>query len=92
MSQLLAVKIELSKIDKNLFYVDKHGKKFLDVILIPKEGKYGDTHMCVQSVSKEAKARGEKGPILGNARPIGAPRTNRPLPPPQENIDEDVPF
>jgi hypothetical protein len=52
--------------------------------------------MVVQDLGKEARDKGEKGPILGNAkiRSTGAapsaPAAKKPAP--QENPDEDCPF
>lgn len=80
MPNLITVKIDVTMIDKALLF--KGSKKnakdvlpqYLDLVLMPKaqQSNFGDwrdeqTHMVVQSISKEARARGEKGPILGNA-------------------------
>jgi hypothetical protein len=57
------------------------------------KGQYGDDGFVVQSVSKEAREAGVRGPIVGNWRYIGqgasagSNRNNQP-----EGADEDVPF
>jgi hypothetical protein len=64
------LKINCNRIDKNHLYQGKSGK-YLDVIIWEnKDGpdQYGNTHMVVQSISKEARDRGERGPIIGNAK------------------------
>lgn len=71
MSDLISVKIDVTKIEKDRLFSGKNGAKYLDVILIPTPGnKYGDSHMVVQGVSKEERIAGKKGPILGNAKTI----------------------
>ena len=61
-------KIDVTKIDKSFLFRGKSGT-YLDVALIPnKSGRdqYGNDGMIVQSVSKQARQEGKKGPILGN--------------------------
>ena len=62
--------------------------KYLDLTLIETPNSlYEHTHMVVQSLSKEERERGDKGPILGNAKTFGtdggrtedAPRVPSPL-------------
>ena len=67
--------INLSKIDKAQFYVGKDGKKFMNIAIIEnRDGKdqYGNDGMITQSVSKEDRLKGVKGPIIGNWRRIEA--------------------
>lgn len=67
MSNIINVRIDVTKIEKERLYRGKKGK-YLDMVLIPTpNGKYDQTHMVVQSVSKEEREQGIKGPILGNA-------------------------
>lgn len=64
------LKIDVTKIDKELLFEGKKGK-YLDatVFINPDEAnEYGDHGMIRQDVSKEAREAGEKGAILGNAR------------------------
>ena len=90
-------KIDVTKIDKESLFKGKSGI-YLDIALIPnKSGRdqYGNDGMIVQSVSKQARQEGKKGPILGNyveldrepkqaAKKVSA---NDPLGP-----EDDIPF
>lgn len=70
---------------------------YLDLVIWENKNgpdQYGNTHTICQSISKEAREAGEKGPILGNMKleqqppvqAIDASRNNEP------QNDEDVPF
>lgn len=63
-------KLDLTKIDKEkLFKSEKTGAIYLDIVIWEsKEVKYDQTHMVVQSVSKEDRDAGVKGAILGNLK------------------------
>ena len=75
---------------------------YLDVALFDnKDGQksqYGDDGFVVQKVSKEARQRGEKGPIVGNWRFVEEKQASTPAPAPKAapkpaDDDEDgVPF
>lgn len=72
MDGLFSLKIDLSKIDESKIFQGKNGAQYLDIILIPTpDNAYGNSHMACQSVTKEEKAVGKRGAILGNAKPIG---------------------
>lgn len=95
---MISVKINASKIDKNHLYAGKSGK-YLDCFLIPnKDGQpdqYGQDGFVAQSVSKEARLRGEKGPIVGSWRYVqagGSQRKPEPVAPIEPSNDNDVPF
>ena len=65
-----AIKIQLNKIDKTQIYVGKV-HKFLDCVLHDnKNGKdeFGNDGFITQSISKEKREAGERGPIIGNGR------------------------
>lgn len=90
-------KIDVTKIDKESLFKGKSGI-YLDIALIPnKSGRdqYGNDGMIVQSVSKQARQEGKKGPILGNyveldreAKPVAKKvSANDPLGP-----EDDIPF
>ena len=54
--------------DKQYLYEGKTGK-FLEVTLLESKNgpdKYGNDGFVVQGVSKEARDRGERGPIIGS--------------------------
>lgn len=95
---MITAKIDVTKIDKARLFKGAKGI-YLDVILIDKKNEFGDDYMIVQSVTKEEREKGIRGPILGNARIRGtqqapqqqasaAPKT----PPPERTDDEDVRF
>ena len=95
-------KIDCVKIEKQRLFAGKKGAKYLDAILVPTpNSEYGD-FMIVQSVSKEEREAGVKGPILGNAklsqkqqaggsyRPAGA--LPKKAGPGQDDDSDSVPF
>jgi len=64
-------KIDVTKIDKARLFQGKNGARYLDVALIETpNNQYGDSHMIVQSVSKEEREAGVKGAILGNIKTL----------------------
>lgn len=67
---ILSAKIDVTKINKELLFPGKNGKKYLDITLFVdnEQGQYGDNGMVVQDVGKERRREGEKGLILGNCR------------------------
>jgi hypothetical protein len=83
MNEIIAIKIDVTKILADRLFAGKNGAKYLDAILIPSpDSRYGDSHFIAQSVSKEERAKGIKGPIIGNAKIIGGSRQDprKPLP------------
>lgn len=101
---MITLKIDVTKLEKNRFH---HGKKgiYTDLALIEHPNDYGDDGFVVQSVSKEEREAGEKGPIVGNWRESKkketppstrqAPVPTKPPPDPQKELlpeDDDIPF
>lgn len=90
---MITGKINCVKIDKAKLFEGKNGAKWLDIVLIETPNSdYGD-FMIVQDTSKEDRAKGIKGAILGNAKiwqkrgqekPVAAPKV--------EEGEDDVPF
>jgi hypothetical protein len=79
MQNKIALKIDVTKIDKTRLYEGKKGV-YLDALLMPNktESQFGDDGFIVQSISKEAREAGERGPIIGNFRylsPAAASKT-----------------
>jgi len=65
---MIRCNINVSKVDKQYLYEGKTGK-FLEVTLLESKNgpdKYGNDGFVVQGVSKEARDRGERGPIIGS--------------------------
>jgi len=92
MSKLIAIKIDVTKIDKERLYQGKKGS-YLDatVFLNEEEGQYGDNGMITQSVSKEEREAGVKGAILGNVKMLGEFGDNKSAPAASAASD-DIPF
>ena len=103
MKQTIDISLDLGKIDKAaIFESPKTGKKYLNLTLLLREEKdqYGNDGFIVQKISKERKAAGERGAILGNGKIMDwdAPREERGSKPsysPQivgNDDSEDIPF
>lgn len=107
MKQTIDISMDVSKIDKTALYESpKTGKKYLNISVLIREEKdqYGNDGFIVQKISKERKASGEKGPILGNAKIMDwdAPRPNmhgseksngyQSQPNTQDDDDSEIPF
>ena len=97
---MIVLKIDVTKIDKNHLFQGKSAK-YLDAALHNRPDEYGNEGFITQSVSKEARARNEKGPIIGNWKNVGGaskptqaetkPAASKPKP----TVDDDgdsVPF
>lgn len=72
MSKLIAIKIDVTKIDKERLFQGAKGQ-YLDAVVFvnDEEGQYGDNGMITQSVSKDERGAGVKGNILGNVKILG---------------------
>lgn len=84
--------------DKKAFFTGKKGV-YADITLLPNrngQDDFGNDFMVVQDLGKEARERGEKGPILGNAKFAGGGQRSQPVQPAQEQAptegDSGVPF
>lgn len=77
--------INVEKIEKGELFKGRKGT-YMDLLLFEnREGKdeYGNDGFVVQSISKERKDAGEKGPIIGNWKEVDT-RANQPANPPTE--------
>ena len=96
MPEMFKCKIDRKKLLEEFIFKANSGAEYIDFVMIPsKDSKYGDTHFLVQSVSKEAREAGKKGPIIGNAKTLerkSAPAPKPAAPQPQQDADETVPF
>jgi len=105
----LIIKIDLNKILADKTYKAASGADYLDAVLIPSaESRYGDTHFIVQSLPREDRDAGRRGPIIGNAKPFpnrgggrlgdGEGEGGKPAPKPASpapvaaGATEDIPF
>jgi alanyl-tRNA synthetase len=95
-SILVALKIDVTKIDDARLFEGKNGAKYLDatVFLNEEAGQFGDHGMITQSVSKEERESGVKGSILGNAKRLGEFGNNNGGSPAPAGVTEsdDIPF
>lgn len=104
MPNMLTVKVDVALVDKARLFVGKtnaqgHTPKYLDLVLIPRKepGKFGDTHLVKQSISKDEREKGLEMPIIGSATERGGQPTQKAAPEPApasgpDKLDEDVPF
>jgi hypothetical protein len=67
---LVAVNIKLRLLEESLLYQDAAGDYWLSCVCIHESDAKG-RKIVVQSVSKERRAQGEKGPSVGFWREIG---------------------
>lgn len=80
MSDMIAVKINVTRIDKTAIFEGKSGK-YVDMLLMEnKDGtdQYGNEGFVTQGISKERREAGEKGPIIGNWRRLKTAKAQAP--------------
>ena len=92
------IKLDVTKIEKLRLFKGQKGT-YLDATVfidVDTKDQYDNNGMITQDVSKDEKASGVKGPILGNVQVFWtdsqAPQQQAPQAPPQDNFDEDLPF
>jgi hypothetical protein len=101
------IRIDLSKVDEAFVFAGRNGARYLDIVVLEsKPSNFGDnrdenTHMAIQSLPKQERDSGNKGPILGNMKPFGGQaKTTSPKPTPKSKATaadmppevDDVPF
>lgn len=104
MPTLIKLKIDVTKLDKNLFFKAKSGAVYadMDFWLNDEDDQYGQCGMIRQDVGAERRKAGEKGNILGNGKML-QPRQSvaqaqssfKPTAqasPAIEDEDDDIPF
>lgn len=96
---MIALNINVNKIDKTALYEGKNGKYLALTLIKNKQGvdDYGNHGFVSQDLGKERRLKGERGPILGNYKEVGGftgqkPQTTTSAAP--TNLDEadDIPF
>lgn len=98
------LKIDVSKIEKARLFKGKNGT-YLDATVfidLHEKDQYDNNGMITQAVSKDEKAQGAKGAILGNCKvfwtddnsqqPPSAPQPQHAPPPSADSFDDDIPF
>jgi hypothetical protein len=89
---MILIKIDVTKIDKAKLYKGAKGT-YLDICLIETpNSQYEQDFMAVQGVSKEERAAGKKGAILGNAKHMGSRRAPANTGSKPADYDSDPPF
>ena len=102
----LNIKIDVTKILKEHLFPGKNGAKYLDLTVWEnRDGvdSYGNSHMVVQSLPRELRDAGQKGPILGNGKTFGYPAAAQQSAPARRQStpgrqsepdpdDDDIPF
>lgn len=77
---MIVLKIDVTKIDKKHFFTGKSGTYMDAALRENQEGtdQYGNDGFIVQNPSKEAREKGEKGPIIGNWKRVGGAQKQKP--------------
>ena len=90
---MIRAKINVSKIVKAALFKGQKGTYLSIALIETPNDNYGNDYMVVQDLGEESRQKGEKGPILGNAKTIVSHAQPKPVAPsaPPENED-DVPF
>lgn len=72
MADILSLRIDVTKIEKARLYKGEKGT-YLDCVIMLKDepDQYQNLGMVVQSISKEERESGMRGPILGNVKRLG---------------------
>tara|TARA_Y100000996_G_scaffold111361_3_gene82405 strand:+ start:629 stop:997 length:369 start_codon:yes stop_codon:yes gene_type:complete len=65
---MITVSIDVTKLDKSRFYKGKKGTYANLTLIESPNDQYGNTHLVVQSSTKEEREEGLKMPIIGNAK------------------------
>ena len=92
MGKIINIKIDVTKLDKDKFFVGKKGT-YANVTVAENmdgESEYGDTHYVFESQSKEERDAKTPKNYLGNGKEFvfggnGATQTT-------ETVDDDLPF
>lgn len=96
MSNIIRVKLDVTKIDKSAIHAGEKGK-YIDITLLGNrdgEDRFGNHYMVVQDLGQTRREAGEKGPILGNGKIVGQKPAMLPTQPViiASESDESVPF
>ena len=67
---MIKIKIDVTKMDKGLFFHAKSGAVYADIIAIETPNSNYSDFMLVMDLPKERREDGEKGAIIGNASRI----------------------
>lgn len=86
----MRLKLNLSKIDKtSLFKGEKGTYGDFTIMLNDSVDQYGNHGFITQDIGKERRAKGERGPILGNGKMVEGASGFKPTPKPSPSADDD---
>jgi hypothetical protein len=91
MSNIIRVKIDVTKIDKSAIHHGEKGK-YIDITLLGNrdgEDRFGNHYMVVQDLGQTRRESGEKGPILGNGKIVGQKQAQQPNPAVVAQVEQD---
>jgi hypothetical protein len=92
---MFLLKLDVTKLEKKRFHRGEKGI-YCDLVLIEKADNYGNDGFITQSISKEERDAGERGPIVGSWRELKRSAPNLPRtatkPKPPEPEDDTLPF
>lgn len=95
MAKLIVLKVNLSAVNKEQLFKGAKGT-YLDLVLRLNDepNQYGDHGMITQGVSKEMRAAGVRGAILGNAKIMAdlQEKSAAAKPVVEEDLSDDLPF
>ena len=108
MSQIITLKIDVTKFHKDAFYKGEKGTYATVTVFLKDEADHhGQFGMITQDLGKERREAGENGPILGNVmrvfsqdkprQPVAKAmdqqaRDAQPMSRPLNDSDDDIPF
>jgi hypothetical protein len=91
---MIKVVIDLSKINKELIFIGKNGKKHLSLACFV--SKYGGDGFVVQSLTDEQREAGVRSEILGHWKDYSESRSNVSIKQPDATTrgdsEDDIPF
>lgn len=101
MSKVITASIDVTKIDKSKLITGEKGT-YLNIAIIETPNSEYNTHMVVQSISKEEREAGQEGAILGGVKRWGDKPSAQDAPAPaqqqeqapaqQQSEEDDLPF
>jgi hypothetical protein len=94
MAQLLAVSIDLTKIDKSQIIEGKNGGKYVNVTLSvnDEDDKFGNNVSLWQSQSKEEREAKANRVFLGNGKKLWSDDSSSNQTPKKQEVNDDLPF
>lgn len=95
MHDKISASIDVKKVEKAHLKEGKNGALYLEMVLLPSTNdRFGNDYMIVQSIPKDLRDAGQRGPILGNAKFFGSAKVPRASTPPAGKYEDadQIPF